>query len=246
MNNPTAGIIIIGNEILSGRTQDANVQFLGNRLSFLGVVVREARIIPDIEEVIIETVRSFSSQYSCVFTTGGIGATHDDITAACIAKSFDKKLVENPQALALLQEYYQEQMNEARRRLALFPEGAELVENSLSFAPGFKIENVFCFAGIPSVMQAMFEGAIPHIPKGKPILQKTITCTLAENIFADELALIQQNNLDIEIGSYPFYTTRTTFGVSLVMRGIDEAKLENVAEQISQMILSHGGNPVYE
>lgn len=246
MDNPTAAIIIIGNEILSGRTQDTNTHFLCKQLTLLGIVVKEVRVIPDIEETIITTVQTLSRAYDNVFTTGGIGATHDDITAACIAKAFDKELIEHPQALVVLKDFYKDKMNTARQRLARVPMDATLIRNKVSAAPGFQIANVYCFAGIPAVMAAMFAEIAPTLKKGACIFQKTITGPITENTIADELAIVQENNPDIEIGSYPFYHENGDFGLNLVVRGLNKEHLDSVVEQIGQMMRHHGVTPYIE
>ncbi len=243
MTNPSAAIIIIGNEILSGRTKDANIQFLCHRLEEVGIQVREARVVPDERSMIVETVRHLSSKYTYVFTTGGIGATHDDITAACIADAFDRPLVIHEEAYQILQNYYGEKLNEARKRMALVPEGSALIYNPISAAPGFQIENVFAMAGIPMVMQAMFEKLYPRLRTGVPIIHKTITCTIPENNIADELAKVQERHPHIDIGSYPYFLANGSYGVNLVIRGTDPEMINLAAEEVMEMVRRHGAHP---
>lgn len=246
MTNPTAAILIIGNEILSGRTQDANTQFLCHQLTKIGVDVVEARIIRDDVEKIIETVRELSATHTYVFTTGGLGATHDDITAACMARAFHKPLIKHPEAVTLLSDFYQDRLNEARLRMALMPEDAILIDNPISTAPGFQVENVFCLAGVPAIMQAMLETLIPHLSHGAKIYQVTVCCYLTENTIADELGQIQESFPEVEIGSYPFFQPTGGFGVNLVLRSRDEDDLNQSLQKVEEMILKHGVTPQRE
>lgn len=236
MNNPTAAILIIGNEILSGRTQDANTQFIAQKLEKLGIDVIEARVIRDDAAKIITTARELSSAYTYVFTTGGIGATHDDITASCMARAFNKQLVQDPEIITLLSDYYQDHLNEARLRMALVPEGSILIHNPLNSAPGFQVENVFCMAGIPSVMQAMFDTLIPRLNQGAPIYQESLVYAITENTIADDLASIQANYPDVEIGSYPYFRPTGDYGVVLVLRTRDQGMLDQALQSIKVMI----------
>lgn len=240
MSHPTAAILIIGNEILSGRTQDLNVQHIAQHLSTIGINLKEVRIIPDDEQMIMDTVRTLSSQYTTVFTTGGIGATHDDITAASIAKAFGQKLILHDGALEVLTAFYGDRLNEARKRMAMIPEGAQLITNPLSAAPGFKIENVFCLAGIPPVMQRMFDYVIPQLPTGPKYFSRTIQCSVLENNMADELAIIQKQHPTVEIGSYPRYNPDGEYSLSLVLRGTDEELILKAGQEILALIRSHG------
>lgn len=245
MSNPTASILIIGSEMLSGRTQDTNIQYIASGLSTRGIIVHEARIIPDQEDVIIDAVLTLSKKSTYVFTTGGIGATHDDITAASIAKAFKRKLGMNSEALDILVDYYKDQLNDARKRMALIPEGASLIYNPVSGAPGFRIENVFCLAGIPAVMKAMFDAVVDTLSGGDPIYSKIIHCLVPENTIADELGEIQKQYPTIEIGSYPRFIPPNpkgsgTYSLSLVVRGLDVTQVENVTEEILGLLKRHG------
>lgn len=246
MSNPTAALLIIGNEILSGRTHDANIQFLCQRLGEMGIAVREARVIPDETTPIVETVRFLANTYSYVFTTGGIGATHDDITAACLAQAFERPLAIHEEAFQILKNYYGDKLNDARKRMALVPQGSELIYNPISAAPGFQVENVFALAGIPMVMQAMFENLGPRLKKGTAIIHKTITCAVPENNIADELAIIQNRHVNVDIGSYPYFLANGTYGVSLVIRGTDYETINKVAEELVEMVRHHGAHPHIE
>ena len=175
----TAGLLVIGNEILSGRTQDANIAFLGHRLNEIGVRLAEVRVVPDIEADIVAAVNALRARFDYVFTTGGIGPTHDDITAAAIAKAFGVPLIQNPEARARLEGNYRAgDLNEARLRMANTPEGAALIDNPVSRAPGFRLENVFVLAGVPVILQAMVAGLRPAIAGGRPMLSRTVTVAI--------------------------------------------------------------------
>ncbi|MBM3632128.1 MAG: competence/damage-inducible protein A [Alphaproteobacteria bacterium] len=241
----TAAILVIGNEILSGRTQDANIQYLAKRLGDIGIRLNQARVIPDGRSQIISSVRELASSHTYVFTTGGIGYTHDDITAASLAEAFHVSLEENPRALSLLRDYYGEFLNDARRRMALIPIGATLIDNPISKAPAFQIENVFVLAGVPSVMQGMFESLIGRLTGGKPIQFATVNCSFSEGVIADELALLQGRYPEVEIGSYPYFKLGK-LGVSLVMRGIDVDSIQKATQDVCKMIQSLGGDPIIE
>jgi molybdenum cofactor synthesis domain-containing protein len=242
----TAAVIVIGNEILSGRTQDINLNFLAKGLNEVGVTLREARFIPDIEATIIGTVNEMRAKFDYVFTTGGIGPTHDDITSECIAKAFGVKWTVHPDAHKHFLSFYQpSELNEARMRMATTPEGATLVYNPVSRAPGFRMENVYVFAGIPRVMQGMFDTVKGELRGGKPTMSRTVGCALAEGILAKSLGEIQNRYDDIEIGSYPIMR-RGAFGVNLVLRGRDEARLTQATADVAQMVRDLGDTPIEE
>ncbi len=239
----TACLLIIGNEILSGRTRDANLAFLGERLNRLGIRLTEARVIPDDEETIVSTLNEVRACYDYVFTTGGIGPTHDDITAACVARAFGLPLTEHPEARAILDAYYKPgDLNEARLRMAKTPEGANLIENPVSNAPGFQIDNVFVMAGIPAVMQAMFASLSHRLTGGKPMLSEAIMAALPEGLMAASLGEIQARYPDVEIGSYPFHRVGV-YGARLVLRSTDEARLSAAAEEVRALVRELGGTP---
>ncbi len=242
----TACLLVIGNEILSGRTKDANLAFLGARLNSLGIRLMEARVIPDLRDVIVETVRQVSRQFDYVFTTGGIGPTHDDITAECVARAFGLPLVEHPEARAILDAHYEPgQLNEARLRMAKTPRGATLIENPVSRAPGFRIGNVFVMAGIPAVMQAMFEGIEHSLAGGAPMLSQTVVAALPEGLMASGLGEIQARFPEVEIGSYPFHENGV-FGSRLVLRTVDREQLSRAASDVEGLVRGLGGDPVRE
>ncbi|MBM3573737.1 MAG: competence/damage-inducible protein A [Alphaproteobacteria bacterium] len=239
----TASVLIIGNEILSGRTRDENLQFLAEQLNLLGIRFVEARIVRDDEPAIVAAVNELRGLYDYVLTTGGIGPTHDDITSECIAKAFGRKLTRHPEALRLLESHFRpSDLNEARLRMASMPEGAALIDNRISLVPGFQIENVFVLAGVPSVMRAMFEGAKGRLRGGQPQQSRAVMCRLTEGVLARELGEIQQYFADIEIGSYPFFR-RGEFGTSLVLRGTDISRLELATEKVRRMVRALGGDP---
>ena len=231
-----ASLIIIGNEILSGRTQDKNLSYLATWLNEIGIQLSEVRVIRDEEGEIVDTVNLLRKKYDYVFTTGGIGPTHDDITSESIAKAFNVDLETNPQALAILKDYYKDsELTEARLKMTKIPKGAELVENPVSKAPGFKIENVFVMAGIPKIMQGMLEGAKTHLSGGKPVKSESIDVFMPESFIAEELSNLQDKFKDVEIGSYPFVKDGK-YGTSLVMRSSDKTKLSDCKSQMELMI----------
>jgi molybdenum cofactor synthesis domain-containing protein len=238
-NQPTACVLIIGNEILSGKTQDTNLQFLGFELAKLGIRLAEGRIVRDEPAAIIRHLNEARREFTYVFTTGGIGPTHDDITAECVAQAFGVPLDRNEDAVQRLQRSGRP-LNEARLKMARIPRGAVLVDNPVSNAPGFRIENVFVFAGIPSIARAMFASAIPMLVHGAPILSASVDAYLREGDFADALERIQQRYATVEIGSYPFKRDGR-FGATLIARGIDRALLAKVVEEITAAIRALGG-----
>ncbi len=200
----------------------------------------EVRFIPDQEAIIIDSARSLAQRYDYLFTTGGIGATHDDITAASIAKAFNRHLIRDETIVQILESHYQDRLNETRLRMAMVPEGSELISNPVSGAPGFQVENVFCLAGIPTVMQAMFEGIIPKLHTGTPYYTKTVKSSVLENDIAQDLACIQQKFTQVEIGSYPSFLAPGKFGVSLVVRGTDLSIIDQATDAIYHMIINRG------
>ena len=239
----TACVLIIGNEILSGRTRDANLAYLGTRLNELGVRLMEARVIPDQVEVIVETLNEVRRRFDYVLTTGGIGPTHDDITAECVARAFGVPLIEHPEARAILEAHYgPDELNEARLRMAKTPEGASLIENPVSKAPGFQIGNVFVMAGIPAIMKAMFENLRHRLTGGRPLLSKAVVAALPESYLAPGLGAIQARYPEIEIGSYPFYRMGV-FGVRLILRAPQQEHLEAAAGEVRQLVRELGADP---
>ncbi len=238
----TACLLIIGNEILSGRTKDANLQFLALELNKLGVRLTECRVIPDIEQTIVDTVNEVRRKFDYVFTTGGIGPTHDDITADCIAKAFGVGISEHPEAVARMTRHYGDPalFTPARRRMARVPHGGVLVDNPVSVAPGFQMENVFTFAGIPAVMQAMFQSMKHRLVGGTPVVSRTVRTNLPEGIIAEPLGALQRRFEDLDIGSYPAFRNGKP-SVSLVLRGTDDARLAAAVVELTDTLKKMNG-----
>ena len=242
----TAALCIIGNEILSGRTKDKNIGYLAEELTKMGITMREVRIVPDIESEIIDTVRHLSERYTYVFTSGGIGPTHDDITTECIAKAFGAELEENEEAMRRLTAHYANsgvEFNEARRKMGIIPVGAELIDNPISAAPGFILKNVHVMAGVPRIMQAMFELLKGKLEGGAKVISKTVSCTVGEGTVAGGLGEIQARYPKVDIGSYPYFRARQ-FGTSLVLRSTDEAKLDAAVEEVRALVRALGGEAI--
>jgi molybdenum cofactor synthesis domain-containing protein len=232
----TAGIIIIGNEILSGRTQDLNVSYIGKKLEKLGIVLAEVIVIPDVEETIIDKVRAYSKNYDYVFTTGGIGPTHDDITTESIAKAFGVAILRDPKAVACMERYYEpDNLTEARLKMADIPVGAVLIDNPVSGAPGIQINNVFVLAGVPEIMQVMFDSLTERLVGGPPILTASISTNLTESKLAEGMSKIQDDCKEVSIGSYPYFK-RGKLGVNIVLRSIDETRLLKQLALITTLI----------
>ena len=235
--NVTAGIILIGDELLSGRTQDTNLVTIAKWLEPLGVQVGEARIVADDAEVISETVRVFSERFDYVFTTGGIGPTHDDITADCIAAAFGLDIFERDDAIAMLRERYElSDLNAARRRMARIPDGASLIKNPVSQAPGFQTNNVFTLAGVPSIMRGMLPDIEYRIQGGAKVYSRTVTAQgIGEGDAAESLAEIEQAFKGVTIGSYPFFNADLR-GVNFVARGRDEGVLDEIERRLRKLV----------
>jgi molybdenum cofactor synthesis domain-containing protein len=231
-----AAILIIGNEILSGRTQDTNTSTLAIWLNSLGVKVDEVRVIPDIENTIIDTLKILKSNYNYVFTTGGIGPTHDDITAESISKAFGLDYEIHKEAFKILETYYKPgEFNEGRQKMTWMPSNANLILNPTSGAPGFNVENVFCLPGVPSILKSMLGGLKNEIIGGEPIKSLTISLRTVESEIASSLTKVQNDNSDVEIGSYPFFHAGK-LGVSIVIRSEDQSKIDKCNSQILKFI----------
>ncbi|RME32813.1 MAG: competence/damage-inducible protein A [Gammaproteobacteria bacterium] len=231
-----AALIVIGNEILSGRTRDASLPYIGRRCDELGISLLETRIVPDLEEAIVEAVNTCRARYRHVFTTGGIGPTHDDITTRSIAAAFGVPVVRHPGAEARLREYYGDgRLNEARLRMAEIPRGAELIDNPVSGAPGFRMENVYVMAGVPVIMKAMFESIAGRLEGGPPLLSRTVVTRHAESRLAPGLAAIQERFPAVSIGSYPFFRMGS-MGVRVVLRGTDATLLDQAEREVREML----------
>ena len=231
-----AAILIIGNEILSGRTQDTNTSTLAVWLNSIGVKVNEVRVIPDDEKKIIDTLNFLRNENDYVFTTGGIGPTHDDITAQSVSKAFGRKYEIHKEAFKILEAYYNPgEFNQGRQRMVWMPENAELILNPTSGAPGFSVENVFCLPGVPSIMKSMLGGLKNKIVGGEPILSHTISLRTVESEIANSLTEIQDQNKDVEIGSYPFFHAGK-LGVSIVLRSEKQSKIDDCNSQILKFV----------
>jgi molybdenum cofactor synthesis domain-containing protein len=231
-----AAIIIIGNEILSGRTQDSNSSTIALWLNSLGVKVQEVRVIPDVEGVIVKTINVVRKKNNYVFTTGGIGPTHDDITAKSISKAFNVKYEVNKEAYKILENYYKQgEFNEGRQKMAWTPSQAKLISNPTSGAPGFIIGNVYCLPGVPSILKSMLGGLNNLISGGKPIVSHTINLRTVESEIAKSLTLVQDSNKDVEIGSYPFFKAGK-LGVAIVIRSDEQSKIDICTSQILEFV----------
>jgi len=231
-----AAILIIGNEILSGRTQDTNTSTLANWLNSIGVKVNEVRVVPDDEKKIVDTLNILRKENNYVFTTGGIGPTHDDITAASVSKAFGLKYEIHKEAFKILEAYYNPgEFNEGRQKMVWMPENAELILNPTSGAPGFNVENVFCLPGVPSILKSMLGGLKNKIVGGEPILSHTISLRTVESEIANSLTQVQNKNKDVEIGSYPFFHAGK-LGVSIVLRSENKSKIEACNSQILEFV----------
>lgn len=243
--SPTACLLVIGNEVLSGRTRDANVQFLATRLGEIGIPLREVRVIPDVRATIIATLNEVRAKFDHVFTTGGIGPTHDDITSECVAAAFGVPWEAQPEAWARLERHYPPgEFNAARQRMATMPRGATLIDNAISIAPGFTIGNVHVMAGVPRIMQAMFESLAPSLEGGPPIASRTVHADgVMEGRIAEGLAAIQARWPALDIGSYPYYRMGGG-GVALVAKGAEVADVEAAAHDIATLLRAMGAKPV--
>ena len=238
MSNPTAAMLVIGDEILSGRTRDSNMHYLAGELTKIGIDLKEARFVADDHETIIESVRSLSATYDQVFTSGGIGPTHDDITAEAVAAAFETPIDIRADARAILQAHYDRQgveLNEARLRMSRIPTGAHLIDNPISAAPGFSLKNVHVMAGVPSICQAMIASILPSLTGGAPLLSQTLRLELGEGDIAEPLSNIANSFTDISMGSYPFQKNGN-YGTNIVLRGTDEHRISQAKQQLSKLL----------
>ena len=236
-----SSLIIIGNEILSGRTMDKNGNYIAEQMTRHGVPLAEIRVVPDVEEKIIEALDALRDEYDYVFTTGGIGPTHDDITAATVAKALGTEFERHEEAYQVLLDYYgPEELTEARATMADMPRGVTLIPNPVSGAPGFQIENIFVLAGVPRIMQAMLNHVITQIAPGDPILSNTIGCNLQESIMAEGLAVVQEKYDTVDIGSYPSFRGGQ-LTVSVVLRGTDKTSVSAATKDVIELVAERGG-----
>lgn len=237
MPNPTAAMIVIGDEILSGRTRDANMHYLAGQLTDIGVDLREVRVISDSADKITATVRALASEHELVFTSGGIGPTHDDITADCVAVAFDRPIGVRDDARALLAAHYAasgREFNAARQRMARIPEGAFLIDNPVSIAPGFTLENVHVMAGVPSVFKAMVASVLPNITGGAPLLSSSQRIERGEGDLAGPLGTLAEKYSDLSIGSYPFQDNGI-YGANIVARGTDQLRIDAMMAELKEI-----------
>ncbi len=236
MANPTAAMLVIGDEILSGRTRDSNMNYLAKELTRVGIDLKEARVVSDSPNAIVKAVRSLSAAYDHVFTSGGIGPTHDDITAECVARAFDTPIGIRDDARALLEAHYARtggELNAARLRMARIPDGATLIDNPVSTAPGFSIGNVHVMAGVPAVFEAMVASILPRLIGGQPLLSQTLRIERGEGEIAGPLAELAADFPDLSIGSYPFQTNGI-FGAHIVIRGHDGGQVDAAMTRLSE------------
>ena len=242
-DNPTAAVLVIGDEILSGRTQDTNTNYIAKLLGTLGIDLREARVVGDVEDEIVAALNALRARYTYVFTTGGIGPTHDDITADAVAKAFGVGIDYHPEALAMLAARYKPgEFNDMRKRMARVPLGAELVRNTASIAPGIHIGNVYVMAGVPMIMRAMMEDIAPRLQRGAVVHAATVGARIGEGRIAEGLMKIQKDFPELALGSYPYYRD-DGFGVQLVARGRDAEKVEEAARALEAMLRAEGAEP---
>lgn len=239
MANPTAAMLVIGDEILSGRTRDANMHYLAGQLTDAGIDLKEVRVVSDDPNAIIAATQSLSKTYAHVFTSGGIGPTHDDITADCIAAAFDTPIAVRADARALLQAHYDRQgmeLNDARLRMARIPDGALLIDNPVSVAPGFQIRNVYVMAGVPSVFQAMVASVLPSLKGGAPLVSTSTRIERGEGDIAGPLADLANSYPDLSFGSYP-YIKNGVYGSNIVIRGADRAAVEDATRELTALFI---------
>ena len=238
MSNPSAAMLVIGDEILSGRTRDSNMHYLAGELTKIGIDLKEARFIADDHVTIMETVKSLSAIHDQVFTSGGIGPTHDDITAEAVAAAFETSISIRADARAILQAHYDRQgveLNEARLRMARIPKEANLIDNPISAAPGFSLKNVHVMAGVPSICQAMIASVLPSLTGGAPLLSQTLRLERGEGDIAEPLSKLANLFSDVFIGSYPFQKDGN-YGTNIVLRGTDEHRISQAKQQLKKSL----------
>lgn len=236
----TAALVVIGEEILSGRTRDENISYIAAYLTSIGINLREVRVIADVEAEIIEAVNELRQRYTYVFTTGGIGPTHDDVTTEAIAAAFRVKAPVDPRAVEEMRKGYRgSELTPARLRMARVPEGAELIDNPVSRAPGFMLGNVIVMAGIPRIMQVMLDAVAPRLKKGRPMLSRSVRIEAPEGDVAPGLAAVQAQHPEVQIGSYPFFE-KGTLGTYVVLRSVEAGRLEAASREVWALIAKEG------
>ena len=237
MEQPSAAMLVIGDELLSGRTHDANMHYLAKELTEIGISLTEARFIRDDPAAIVSNIIELSKRFDYLFTSGGIGPTHDDITTDCVAEAFEKKASIRPDALKILQEYYDGkdiELNEARRRMARIPETAELIDNPISAAPGYVIENVYVMAGVPKIFQSMLKTVTPKLEKGLPTLSLSVKIYKGEGDIALDLEEMVKTFDQLNFGSYPF-SEKGVHGTNIVIRGTDKKLMEEAEDKVRSL-----------
>lgn len=236
----TAALVVIGVEILSGRTQDVNIAYIAAYLTRIGIFLREVRVVPDVEEDIVAAVNELRKRFTYVFTTGGIGPTHDDVTTDAIAKAFGVNVVVDPGAVAAMRKRFSEkELTPARLRMARIPEGARLIDNAISRAPGYMLENVIVLAGVPSIMQIMLDAVSPRLRKGRPMLARSVRIDAPEGDVAPGLGQLQASYPEVQMGSYPFFESKR-LGTYVVLRSTDAAKLKAAQKALWILIGKEG------
>ena len=236
----TAALVVIGEEILSGRTQDANTRYIAAHLANAGIALREVRVVADVEAEIADAVNALRQRYSYVFTTGGIGPTHDDVTTDAIGQAFGVSVAINDEAVAAMRlQYRPEDLTPTRLRMARIPDGAALIHNAVSRAPGYMIENVIVMAGIPGVMQVMLDEVLPRLAKGRPLRARAVRVNAPESEVATPLAALQADYTDVQMGSYPFVEHRR-YGTYLVFRSVDDQRLGEAIDALWEIISERG------
>ncbi len=239
----TSGIIIIGDEILSGRTKDLNINWIATELNQIGIRLIEARVIIDDKDTIVEVINKFRKKFTYVFSCGGIGPTHDDITTESVASAFNLQLEKNDEAMERLNLHYSNtkiEFNEARQKMAIIPKGATLIDNPVSAAPGFRIENVFVFAGVPRIMQGMFKSISDQLSGGKILNSVTVICNIGEGLIAKSLEEVERKYAGLKIGSYPYFKPNG-FGTSIVLRSTNKKILRLASQEVLKSIENNGG-----
>jgi molybdenum cofactor synthesis domain-containing protein len=237
MTNPTAAMLVIGDEILSGRTRDSNMHYLSGELTRIGISLREVRVVADVHEDIVAAVHALSGRYTHLFTSGGIGPTHDDITADAVAEAMGARISHRADAMALLQAHYDRSglpFNEARQRMARIPDGAALIDNPVSTAPGFTIGNVHVMAGVPNIFQAMVASVLPRLTGGPPLLSQSLRVERGEGEIAADFGALAAEFPDLAMGSYPFIRNGA-HGTNLVVRGSDAARLDQAMVKLTRL-----------
>jgi molybdenum cofactor synthesis domain-containing protein len=242
----TAALVVIGEEILSGRTQDANIAYIAAYLTRIGISLREVRVVADVEAEIVAAVNELRPRFSYVFTTGGIGPTHDDVTTDAIAKAFKVEVVVDPAAVAAMRQRFSgNELTPARLRMARVPKGAQLIDNAISRAPGFMLDNVIVLAGVPRIMQVMLDAVSPRLAKGRPMLARSIRVDVPEGDAASGLAELQAAYPEVQVGSYPFFENKR-LGTYVVLRSVDADKLAAAVAALWALIAKEGFHAVAE